>query len=100
MEFEQGTSSTFEEPPSSEPAIINLAPNENLGKNREVPPIKIYVGANIYIELNEYRKTLYVGLYKQEDKVIKNRFNFAVSQLCKIEEGFAVIKENLHKNSA
>ena len=58
------------------------------------------VGTNIYIELKEYRKTLYSGLYKQEDKVIKNRFNFAVSQLCKIEEGFDVIKEHLHKNSA
>ena len=52
------------------------------------------------MELKEYRTTLYVGLFKQEDKVIKNRFNSAESQLEKIEEGFAVIKEHLHKNSA
>ena len=100
LEFEQGSSSTCEEQPSSEPSIINLCPNEHLGKNRPIPPITIYAGSNIFIELKEYRKNLYLGLYKEEDKVIKNRFNFPLSQMDKVEEAFRIIKEHVIKNNA
>ena len=75
MEFDAGPSSICEEHPSSEPAIINLPPNESLGRNRTVPPIKIYVGANFYIKVKEYQKTLHIGLFKEE-KVIKKDLIF------------------------
>lgn len=77
------------------PRFINLAANEGIHKQRSVPPVKVYIGQNLFIEIKEFRKTLYVGFYKEENDVIKNRLNFPISQLEKVEEGLQAIKDHV-----
>lgn len=97
-EFLSDPCGTSDEQPSPTIRIVNLAPNETLGRIRSVTPIKIYIGNNLYIEVKEFRKSLYVGFFKEEEGTVKNRFNFVLSQMEKVEEAFQVIKHHV-KNS-
>ena len=80
--------------------IINIAENEVFAGKKSVPPVKVYTGCNIFIEVKEFKKTLYCGLYKQEDGAVRNRFNFPMSHLPKIEEALAVLKDHVRSSDA
>lgn len=81
----------------SQPPIrmINLAQNECLIQRRSVPPIIVYVGNQLFLEVKEFKKKLYAGLYKEVDGSIRNRFNFPLAQIEKVEEGFKVLKDHV-----
>lgn len=80
---------------------MNLAPNEGLSTTRWAPPIKIYLGSNLYMETKEFRRNLYVGLYKTdgESGEVKNRLNFPLTQIEKVEEALKEIKEHVRDNA-
>lgn len=80
-----------------EPRIVNLAPNEDISRAGWVPPLRIYLGNQLYAETKEFRKSLYIGFYKTDPQSgdIKNRFNFPMAQLEKVEEAFKVIKAHV-----
>ena len=86
-------------PPSTSMQVINLVPNEVLGKKKCITPLKIYVGCNIYIEVKEYKKNLYVGLSKEEEGVVRNRFNFSLDQLEKVEEALNILKNHVRNST-
>ena len=69
-------------------------------EKKTVPPVKIYTGSNVFIELKDFRKTLYIGFYKQADGAIRNRFNFPMSRLPKIEEALALLKDHVRSSDA
>lgn len=96
-EFGAGPSRQSNEP-SATVRFVNLASNEALVRRRSVPPIKVYTGNSIYLEVKEFRKQLYVGFFKEEAGLIKNRFNFPMTHLDKVEEGFRVIKEHVENS--
>ena len=80
--------------------VINIAENEVFTKKKSVPPVKVYTGSNIFMEVKDFKKILYIGLYKQEDGAIRNRFNFPMSHLPKIEEALAQLKEHVRSSDA
>ena len=86
-------------PPSTSMQLINLVPNEVLGKKKCISPLKIYVGNNIYVEVKEYKKNFYVGFSKEEDGTIRNRFNIALEQLDKVEEALNILKEYVRNSN-
>ena len=79
--------------------VINLAPNEVLGKKKTISPLKIYVGCNIYIEIKEYKKNLYIGLSKEEEGAVRNRYNIGLEQLDKVEEALNILKKHVRSSN-
>ena len=73
--------------------VINLAPNDILAKKRFVTPLKVYASNNIFLEVKEFRKAMHIGLFKEEDGVVRNNFNFGMNQPDKMEEAFSVLKD-------
>ena len=76
----------------------NLVPNEVLSKRKSVTPLRIYVGNNIFVQVKEYKKTLYIGFSKKEDGVSRNRFNIALEQLDKVE-ALQILKEHVRTSN-
>ena len=74
--------------------IVNLAPHE-IVKKKSITPIKIYADNSIYIELKEWKKKIYIGLCKEEEGAVRNRFNFEIDHFDKVEEAVAIIKEHV-----
>lgn len=50
------------------------------------------------MDVKEFWKILYIELFKEEGEIIKNMFNFPMSQIENIEEGFQVLKEHVRNN--
>ena len=86
-------------PLSTSMQVINLSPNEVLGKKKSISPLKIYVGSNIYIEIKEYKKNLYIGFSKEEEGAVRNRFNIGLELLDKVEEALNVLKNHVRTSN-
>ena len=74
--------------------IVNLAPHEIVRK-KAITPIKIYAGNSIYLELKKWKKKAYIGLSKEEEGAVRNRFNFEFEHFDKVEEALAIIKDHV-----
>ncbi|GFU42187.1 uncharacterized protein NPIL_229611 [Nephila pilipes] len=59
-------------------------------------PFNVYIGKGECLELKDFRKTLYLGVVKTNDKNgIKNRFNMHVDQITVLIEAIEHIRNHL-----
>lgn len=73
--------------------FIDLAPDEPKIA-RELTPFTAHLGNKLYVELKQFRNTIYFGLYKK-DVEIKNRFNIPISQLDVLKKAITAAEKHL-----
>ncbi|GFS56103.1 uncharacterized protein TNCV_3699912 [Trichonephila clavipes] len=59
-------------------------------------PYSVYIGKGVCLEVKDFRKTLYLGFVKSNEKnEVKNRFNLHVDQIPVLLEGLEHIQQHL-----
>ncbi|GFT09428.1 uncharacterized protein F54H12.2, partial [Nephila pilipes] len=75
---------------------IDLSKETDRAEKSPTIPFNVYIGKGVCLELKDFRKTLYLGFVKTNEKnEIKNRFNLHVDQIPVLIEAIEHIRNHL-----